>query len=438
MKKPFGGLFKKKKEKALTAASGRSAELSAVREEPTRPGRQYDAKKVTPPDKYYVKLSAVSRFWRYVVTFTLLIFAVGMTFLFREEITAENFGLLLRNVSFSFPGEKVEFTTVRYDADLKMDFAAYKEYFSVATTKSLRLYDHRGHIALDTELNMTDPVLDAGQKYVMVYDREGHEYIVCNSISLLYSGKESNPVYCADLCDEGSFLVVTMSSGYRSLIKVYNKGFNLQREVPVDRHPLTARLSPDGKTMLFLSYATNDNGALEGFVNLYDLTDKTSLICENVYKSVPLYGSVTNEGAVVVFSEGVRFFDRMGRQRAFLSFEGKTPLRCDVKDDLLAVLFEEDSVTGEYTLMAFDLGQARLLRTVPYTGRISGLFVCGDSVYLTEDEKTVIISCVGDEKPEICKQKKPLQILGGENGTVFACFENKAENIGKAEKNTGQ
>lgn len=429
MKNPFKNLRKRKKENALTA---KGEDFALAEEYVQRPGRQHTEKKTVRPDGYYAKLSSRSRFWRYVVTFTLLIFAVGMTFLFREEITAENFGLLLRNVSFSFPGEKVEFTTVRYDADLKMDFAAYKEYLAVATTGNLRLYDHRGHIALDEELHMADPVLKTGQKYVMVYDREGNEYSICNSISLLYAGKESGPIYCADLCDEGSFLVVTMSSGYRSFIKVYNKGFNLQREIPIDRYPLGAKLSPDGKNLLFLSVSTKEDGALEGYVNLYNLADKTKLVFENAYDSLPLYSMMTNEGAVVVFEEGVRFYDLMGRQRAFISFEGKLPQKCSGEKETLAVLFENDSVTGKYTLYTIDLESAKVLEKMSYDGRVRDLFVCGKEIFLSEDEKTVRVLREGSAQPRVYKRKKPMEILSGEGGTIFACHENKAENIGKS------
>jgi hypothetical protein len=432
MKNPFKGLFTKKGTKNTALAKRQDGALAtpeALLQK--RPGRSDKAAPKSPPDGYYVKLSSVSRFWRYVVTFTLLIFAVGMTFLFREEITAENFGLLLRNVSFSFPGENVEFTTVRYDADLQMDFEAYKEYFAVATTGSLRLYDHRGHIALDEKLEMKAPALDAGEKYVMVYDKEGHEYIVCNSISLLFTGKEQNPIHCADLCDEGSFLLLTMSSGYRSLIKVYNKGFNLQREIPVDRYPLSAKLSPDGNTMLFLSYTTNEQGVLEGYVNLYDLGEKTRLIVEDRYESMPLYGCLTNDGAAVVFEDCVRFYDRSGKQIAVQSFGGKAPIRCADDGALLALLFEEDSVAGRYTLKTFHTDRGDMILEKSYKGRVRALFVCAGTAFLAEDEKTVGVSF--DGKSGTVKCKRPLEILCSENGTVFACHDNKAENIGKTQ-----
>ena len=53
---------------------------------------------------------------------------------------------------------------------------------------------------------------------------------------------------------------------------------------------------------------------------------------------------------------------------------------------------------------------------------------------MAEDEKTVSIRMDGSDKIETIKRKRPLQILCSENGTVFACHENKAENIGKVQR----
>ena len=65
-----------------------------------RPGRQPRIKKPIKPDPYYGKLAAASLVAQYIVLFTLILFAAGMPFLFSDEITIENFGLLLRNISF--------------------------------------------------------------------------------------------------------------------------------------------------------------------------------------------------------------------------------------------------------------------------------------------------------------------------------------------------
>jgi hypothetical protein len=62
---------------------------------------------------------------------------------------------------------------------------------------------------------------------------------------------------------------------------------------------------------------------------------------------------------------------------------------------------------------------------------VRALFVCAGTAFLAEDEKTVGISF--DGKSGTVKCKRPLEILCSENGTVFACHDNKAENIGKTQ-----
>lgn len=436
MKNPLH-FFKKreKKESGLTAHAGSA--VGTARQSAERPGRRPRLKKPVKPDRYYGKLSSASRLIQYIVTFTLLVFATGMPFLFSDEITAENFGLLLRNISFSFPGEQVEFTTVRYDADLAMDFAAYKEYFAVATTSGVRLYDHRGHIALDEKLGMSDPVLDAGDRYVLAYDREGRDFALFNSISLLYTGKEESAIHCADLCDEGSFLVVTGSTSSKSVIKVYNRAFNLQRELKIDRYPLSAGLAPDGKTMLFLSCDTTDGGEMAGYVTLYDLGDKTSLVLEKKHNGLPLYGAPLKDGAVVVFEDGVYFYGKDGTQRKVCAFDGAAPCRAASSKSLLALAFEENGVTGEYTLMLMSLGDGKILLECGYEGRIRGLFACEDTAWLVDDEQTTVFD-PAKEEPEVHKGARPLNIVCSEDATVFACFANKAQVVGKVEQSLSE
>lgn len=392
-----------------------------------RPGRQHAEKKAFEPDPYYVKLSRISRFWRYIITFSLLIFAVGMTFLFSDEITAENFGLLLRNVSFSFPGENVEFTTVRYDADLAMDYGAYKEYFAVATTTGVRLYDHRGNIALDEKLSMTEPTLDTGDKYLLAYDCDGYSYAICNSISLLYSGKEEYPIYCADMSDEGSYLLVSMSSNYRSHIKVYNRNFKQTRSLTVDRYPLSVKLCDGGQTMLYVSYTISATGMLQGYVNLYDLSSKTQLLFEKTYESMPLHAVVFEDGAAVVFKEGIRFYNRFG-EYAFLSFEGRTPIYCGSSAEVLALSFASESVQGAQEVLFYDCQKGVLTGDYFYEGRVGKISVLGRYVCLSDDEKTVIIH-TENGKEQLYRGALPEKFVCSPEGTLFVCYGNKAENI---------
>lgn len=433
MKNPFSFFSRKKEEKGMTAHAG-----SAVKnrqEAVERPGRQPRIKKPIKPDPYYGKLAAASLVAQYIVLFTLILFAAGMPFLFSDEITIENFGLLLRNISFSFPGEQVEFTSVRYDADLSMDFAAYKEYFAVATTGGVRLYDHRGHIALDEALNMTDPVLDAGERYVLAYDREGKEFAVYNSISLLYTGKEESSIHCADLCDEGSFLILTGSSTARSVIKVYNRAFNLQRELRIDRYPLSATLSSEGETLLFLSCDTNEAGELQGYVNLYDLKDKTVAVLELCHQGIPLYGVALKDGAIVVFEDGVYFYDKEEGERLVYSFDQGAPFRIASSKEVLAVVFEENGVTGRYRVEMLSTADGGSLGALLYEGRVRDLFVCARTVWLADDDKATVFDPESGTTTEHGGER-PMKIVCSESGTVFACYANKAETRGRVHIDT--
>lgn len=422
----FGNKDKKEKKNSLLRRGGENKPVVAE-EKKKRPGRQMQ-QQASKPDEYYVKLSGTAQAWRYAVTVLLLVFAVGMAFIFSSEITAENFGLLLRNASFSFPGEDTNFETVRYDADLKMDFAVYKEYFAVAATTGLKMYNHRGNVVLEEDVQMSAPTVASGENYILVYDREGRSYMICNSVTTLKQEKLDHPIHDADMSDEGSYLFVTSSENYLSVLQIYNRSFNLKRELQTDRYPVAAKLSRQADRMLFLSYKTTDAGALEGHVSFYDLSDKTEIVADRIYNELPVCAAITDEGAAVVFESRAVFYDKSGAEKGVYDFGGRTPSRCAFGKNDLALVFESDKVKAKNEICSIDLASGGLLRSITFTGRIKGLWRAGAYLFIGEKER---LHCYAAEtfEEQIFEVDLPEKVLAGQGKTLFFCYGNKAENI---------
>ena len=427
MKIPFFGKKDKKDKKNFLARQTGENKPVVAEEKKRRPGRQY-VKKTGKPDEYYTKLSATAQGWRYAVTVLLLVFAVGMAFVYSSEITAENFGLLLRNASFSFPGEDTNFEIVRYDADLKMDFAVYKEYFAVAATTGLKMYNHRGNIVLEEDTQMSAPAVCAGENYILVFDREGRSYMICNSVTTLRQEKLDHPIHDADVSDEGSYLFVTSSENYLSVLQIYNRSFNLKRELQIDRYPVGAKLSRDADRMLFLSYKTTDEGALEGHVSFYDLSDKTEMVADRVYAEMPICAEMTDGGAAVVFPTRAVFYDKNGEETGAYDFGGKTPSRCAFGQNDLALIFETDKVRAKNEICCIDTGSGAHVRSVPFTGRIKGLWRAGGYLFVGEKEA---LHCwaLSTFEEQVFTVDLPQKVLAGRGKTLFFCYGNKAENV---------
>ncbi len=421
------GFWKKKKKRSeLTELSRKQLEAAKV-PMVERPGRS-TLEEPGKPDAYYEKLADRARVLRYIVTAFLLLFAVGMAFFYSSEITAENFGLLLRNVSFSFPGENKTFGTVRYDADSVMDFAAYKQYFAAATSSALRLYDHRGNIVLDEKLNMKDPQIETGENYVMVYDREGKDYLVCNSVAVLKEESFERAIYSADMSDRGNYLLLSSSAQYLSIIKVYNRSFNLTKELKIDRYPLHATLSEEADRMMFLSYRTADSGALEGHVSFYDFTEKTELVADCVYNQIPLMGRMTGEGAAVVFEDRVVLYDLKGREARTVSFEERSPVRCVFSDEYLFCAVDENKVLAKSLLFAVNLSNGERVFQKEFIGRIERIWAEGGMFAVGEKQLLHIYSAQTGEE-QVLKISLPEMLVKGDEKALFACYGNKAENI---------
>ena len=420
-------MFSKKKKNALAAAQDKSALQSVDPGKRLLPERS--RKTVSrAPDAYFVKLTKGARLLRYAVTFLLVVFTVAMAFVYSEEITGEKLKLLMRNASFSFPGEHIAFTTVRYDADPEMDFAAYREYFAVATTSGIRLYDHRGNIALDRKIGMERPTIDAGKDYIVVFDREGKNYLVCNSVTALYSGSTDFPIYSADVCDNGSYLIVTGSSSYLCVMTVYNRSFKAAREVRVNRYPLYAGLSDDGKMMMLLSYTVNASGRYESHVGFYDLSEETKLKNDYVSEDLPLGGRMTASGAVVFYADRAVVFSGAGEMKNILYFEKSTPTAFTCADGVAAVSFIENTVTGENSILCFDSESGESFGCFPFIGRIEKLFAAHGLIFIGEKDGLTALAPGTAEQRRI-RTALPEKIFAGVNDALFFCFRNKAENM---------
>lgn len=394
---------------------------------PPRPGRE-KKEETLPPDPYFEKLYKHTRRWRYTVTAVLLLFTVGMAFFYSEEITAENLKLLLRNASFSLPGEDVRYTEVRYAAAPSMDFCSYREYLAVATAEEMRLYDQRGNVALEKAVKMERPTFDAGEDYVLLYDREGKTYLLCNSVAALYEGSEEYPIYGVDVSDNGSYLILTGTPEYSSVLKVYNRSFRLAREVKTDRYPLAARLSGDGTRATLACYTCADSGEIEGHILFYGLGEKTELLGDVFLKELPLTISFDQKNRLAVLTEkGLYLFDEQGQKLVFLSFEGKIPALCATEGEKIAVSFEDSRMLSENTVWCYDT-EKNSVWEASAKGDIRTLFLAKGLLFIGEKEKLTVWDTETGENQTLSKNL-PEKVFGGTGNTIFVCYRNKTENI---------
>lgn len=417
---------RKKKDKSLTVQGEKAVKPLEVQTGRVLPERRKKASR--PPDPYFTKLAKVTRRTRYAVTVILVVFTVVMAFLFSNEITGEKLKLLLRNASFSFPGEEVAYTTVRYDADRTMDYAAYREYFAVGTGAGLRLYDHRGNVALQVKAKMNAPAIDSGKDYILMYDREGKTYLVCNSVTELYEGSETFPIYGADVCDNGRYLILTSSSTYLCVMKIYNRSFKLIKEISVDRYPISAELSDDGNRLLLLCVTNTQDGKIEGHVCIYDVGGEAKLTGEVVTDGVPLAGKLTSKGAAILYHDRVAFYGNAGADHGSVGFEGKTPGFFTFNEKTAAVSFEVNSVEGSYEVLCCDLEKEEFSRRIEHTGRIAGLNLSDGLLFICGGARTVAVD-LESGKTRAMTVPMPEKIMPGAGDAIFFCYRDKAENM---------
>ena len=126
---------------------------------------------------------------------------------------------------------------------------------------------------------------------------KGKTYLLCNSVAALYEGSEEYPIYGADVSDNGSYLILTGTPEYSSVLKVYNRSFRLAREA--NDRPVSVGGEAFGRrnrAMALACYTCADSGEAEGHILVYELGEKTELLRDISLKDLPLMISFRPKG----------------------------------------------------------------------------------------------------------------------------------------------
>lgn len=270
------------------------------------------------------------------------------------------------------------------------DFEVFKNGLAVAGDSEIKLFTSTGRMTLTQGSEFTNPRMSASSEYLLIYDQGRRGYSVYNSFICVRTEKLDFPISYADMAENGSFLLVTSSKTYASVVKIFDSSLQEISEYSKNDKVISASLSSDGRYAAVLSLSA-DGG--EAFTTLSVVDAYSSA----VKYSVSFRGSMpyscdflTDDRIAVILDDKALVFDRAGNQKAEYSYPAEV-VRFDVRGNRFALLLAEEAYGGKNTVVVFNKDGTPIF-TETVDGTVRDMKLSGSAVYFLMSRETVRIN----------------------------------------------
>lgn len=246
-----------------------------------------------------------------------------------------------------------------FETGTQQVFAPLEGGLAVGSSTGLQILDAEGYTILRSVVTVTTPAIVSGGDTAVVYDVGGTVMRAGNTAGEVTVLDTNNTIISVTMNPSGYLAVVTEETGYKGKVTVYNAEMEpVYAWYSGTNYVLSARVSPDCKTMVALTLEETGSGA-----------HVFSLSSENEYATYSAPGILlfdmeflSNDHLCAVHDDGLVFFTTAGVEGESYSFEGQY---------LSGYSFDGD---GFVTLMLSQYlsGNAGTVITVGYGGAVTG------------------------------------------------------------------
>lgn len=126
-------------------------------------------------------------------------------------------------------------------------YFAYDSYIGIISKNKLIIYDNKGNEENSLSINISNPIIDVNENFVVIAESNGSKFYVVNSTSLLFQGKVDGKISKISINKNGYVSIVASNSTYNSIVIVYDN----------DNNELFKTFFPS--TYVMCSYISNTN-----------------------------------------------------------------------------------------------------------------------------------------------------------------------------------
>lgn len=364
-----------------------------------------------------------------IVSVILLAILLVMTLLFGSGVISyEKIYYMFKDIGYIKSYGESAPSSLSYSMPVQnQDFEVFKNGLAVAGDSEIKLFTSTGRMTLTQGSEFTNPRMSASSEYLLVYDQGRRGYSVYNSFICVRTDKLDFPISYADMADNGSFLLVTSSKSYASVVRIFDSSLEPISEYSKNDRVIGASLSSDGRYAAVLSLTAEDGEAL----TTLSVIDAVS--CDVKYSvsfkgSMPYYCDfLTDDRIVVILDDKAVVFDRGGAQKLEYSYSSDL-IRFDVKGSRFALLLSDGSNSADNTVAVFNKDGTPIF-TDTVDGTVRDMKISDSAVYLLKSRNAVRISTsLGTRSTaETVSDKALLIVFGGDR--VAVCTQTAAKYI---------
>lgn len=363
------------------------------------------------------------RLYKFIALGVLVLFLLGGLVLFQKDITLENLRYLIKYVSFYTGGTAENGSTILYDADSENVYGAFRGDLAVVNHGGMALYDRTGTAVLTDSFNMTNPVMEAGDKFLVVYDLGGYNLRVYNSFSLLHEESFSYVIQSVSVNAAGYYCVATAQRSYHAAVVVYNDDFKeVFRWLSTEKFVTDCVLTDT--EALFLTTVRVENGDLMGEVLELKVGRDEPVSSFELADEMPVDIAWTRRGVLYLTDSSLRFLSGGVEQNA-TSFTARSLEKAVMGDTLCVVAQNELSVGVSLKLRLFDR-QGNETASRSLSAQIQDLEVFDNEVFLLTYNHLYRLTSDGVwSEYDVAGDFSAIAILGQD--TVALCSDSRAE-----------
>lgn len=360
--------------------------------------KPYESRRPAEVNEYYMTLSSRFRAAKLAALILFVLFLILMLGRYRSSITYDNFRYLIRDLdtSYSISGG-ASFASIRYDAQTNMRFQMFRDELAVAGSSRISLYNSSGMQTMSEAEITASPVLEASDKYLMMYDLGSYRLTLYNSFTKVLEETFSYPIYGAEICDSGAFAVLTGSLEAKYEILLYNSSFSPAVRYYKNKYVIDIALRDDGREIAILSTdSTGGNFTSELMVCAADSSEPK--FTDTIESTFPLSVQYHTDGRFSVVCENrILFYDTEGVRTNQYDLAGMQLACIDATEDRLAVVAGTNIVNSENHVLVFDT-EGNLLYNELIPMKLTDVAVTADRLYLLSTERVLRIrNYTGDE-----------------------------------------
>ena len=362
------------------------------------------------------------RLYKYITLGVLVLFLLSGLILFQKDITLENLRHMVKNVNYITAGAG-DGSTIMYDADTENVYTSFRGDLAVVNHGGMALYDRAGNAILTDSFNMTSPVSEAGEKFLIVYDLGGYNLKVYNSFSLLHEETYDSPIQSVSVNAAGYYCVATAQRSYHAAVVVYNDDFKeVFRWLSAEKFVTDCVLTDT--EALFITTIRVEEGDLVGEVVELKVGRDEVVSSYELADEMPVDIAWTRRGVLYLTDSSLRFL-KDGVEQNATTFSNRSLEKAVMGTSLCVAAQNELSVGVSVKLRLFDR-EGREIVSRDFSAQIQDLEVYENQVFILTYNHLYRLSADGAwSEFDIDGDYSALAILGQD--TVALCSDAKAE-----------